>query len=144
MERQQFMLVVGWFHVIFGAFFLLFSELAITLFIDQAGPSSALIVRGLAGICFAFGLMNLIARKSKPGPALKAVLVGTLFYLLFTVSCDIHWTSIGLLKPLAWFSIVIRIGFAGGYVYLLFRSPGMYICCSVPRKRARHETLRPK
>jgi hypothetical protein len=119
MQRRQFMLVVGWFHVFFGAFFLLFSNLAITLFIAQAGPSSSLIVRGLAGICFAFGMMNLLARKSKPGPALKAVLVGTLFYLLFTVGCDIHWTRIGLLQPLAWLSIVIRLGFAGGYVYLL-------------------------
>lgn len=120
MERRQFMLIVGWFHVGFGAFFLLFSDLAITLFIDQAGPSSSLIVRGLAGICFAFGLMNLLARKSKPGPALKAVLVGTLFYLVFTVGCDVHWTWIGLLRPLAWLSIAIRLGFAGGYVYLLF------------------------
>lgn len=78
-------------------------------------------MRGLSGICFAFGLMNLMARNDAHSPALKAVLTGTLFYLLFTVSCDIHWTLIGILAPLAWLSVALRFGFAVGYVYYLVR-----------------------
>ncbi len=113
------MFVVGWFHVLFGAFFLLFAHCAIAWFLNQPATASAVIVRGLSGICFAFGMMNLIARKDVDSPALTAVLMGTLFYLLFTVGCDIHWTLIGILTPLAWLSIALRLAFAAGYVYHL-------------------------
>ena len=78
-----------------------------------------MIVKGLSGICFAFGLMNLMARNSVDGPALSAVLLGTLFYLLFTTGCDMYWILGGMLKPLAWASIALRVVFAGGYVYQL-------------------------
>ena len=83
------------------------------------GTSALVIVWGLSGICFAFGIMNLIARHSSPSPALTSVLVGTLFYLLFTTACDAHWIFVGVLTPLAWISITLRLVFALGYVYYL-------------------------
>lgn len=113
------MLIVGTFHLIIGAGFFFFTGYAVDLFIQDAGPASPLIVKGLSGICFAFGGMNLMARKSPESAALSAVLTGTLFYLLFTVGCDVYWILAGLLKPLAWPSIGIRLAFAGGYAYQL-------------------------
>lgn len=119
MQRNRFMLFVGTFHVLFGAFFFLFTGFAVHLFIETPGEAALVIVKGLSGICFAFGLMNLMARNSPDGPALSAVLVGTLFYLLFTMGCDVYWILAGVLKPLAWASIALRVVFAGGYVYQL-------------------------
>lgn len=117
--RNRFMLLVGAFHVLFGAFFFLFTGFAVHLFIETPGAAALVIVKGLSGICFAFGLMNLIARNSPEGSALLAVLLGTLFYLVFTTGCDIHWILTGMLKPLAWVSVGLRLVFAGGYVYQL-------------------------
>ncbi len=119
MPRNRFMLLVGAFHVLFGAFFFLFTGFAAHLFIEAPGEAALVIVKGLSGICFAFGLMNLIARQSPDNSAQLAVLVGTLFYLLFTTGCDVHWILSGMLTPLAWISIVLRLMFAGGYVYHL-------------------------
>lgn len=113
------MLFVGTFHVLFGAFFFLFTGFAVHLFIEEPGEAALVIVKGLSGICFAFGLMNLMARNSADGSALSAVLVGTLFYLLFTTGCDIYWILLGVLKPLAWASVGLRLVFAGGYAYQL-------------------------
>lgn len=119
MPRPLFLLIVGAFHVLFGAFFFLFTGFAVHLFIETPGEAALVIVKGLSGIYFAFGLMNLMARNSADGPALSAVLVGTLFYLLFTTGCDVYWILGGVLKPLAWASIALRLVFAGGYVYQL-------------------------
>ena len=119
MHRSRFLLITGWFHVFFGVFFMLFSDLAIDLFMVVEGTSALVIVWGLSGICFAFGIMNLIARHSSPSPALTSVLVGTLFYLLFITACDAHWIFVGVLTPLAWISITLRLVFALGYVYYL-------------------------
>ncbi len=119
MSRPRFLLLVGTFHVLFGAFFFLFTGFAVHLFIETPGEAALVIVKGLSGICFAFGLMNLMARNSAEGPALMAVLVGTLFYLLFTTGCDVYWIRSGVLKPLTWVSIALRVVFAGGYVYQL-------------------------
>ena len=119
MPRNRFLLLVGAFHVLFGAFFFLFTGYAVHLFIETPGEAALVIVKGLSGICFAFGLMNLMARHSPDNPALLAVLTGTLFYLLFTTGCDIHWILTGMLKPLAWASVGLRVLFAGGYVYQL-------------------------
>ncbi len=119
MPRPRFLLLVGAFHVLFGAFFFLFTGFAVHLFIETPGEAALVIVKGLSGICFAFGLMNLMARNSADSPALSAVLVGTLFYLLFTTGCDVYWIVSGMLKPLTWVSIALRLVFAGGYVYQL-------------------------
>lgn len=119
MPLSRFLLLVGAFHVLFGAFFFLFTGLAVYLFIEEPGEAALVIVKGLSGICFAFGLMNLMARNSAESPALSAVIVGTLFYLLFTTGCDIYWILVGVLKPLAWASVGLRLVFAGGYVYQL-------------------------
>ena len=119
MPRNRFMLFAGAFHVLFGACFFVFTGAGAHLFIEPPGESSLVIVKGLSGICFAFGLMNLMARNSADNPALTAVLVGTLFYLFFTVGCDVYWILDGILKPLAWASIALRLAFAGGYVYQL-------------------------
>ena len=73
----------------------------------------------LVVVTLAFGPMNLIARNGPESAALLAVLVGTLFYLLFTTGCDIHWILTGMLKPLAWASVGLRLLFAGGYAYQL-------------------------
>lgn len=121
MTRNRFMLAVGVFHVLFGAFFFFFTSAGAQLFIEPPGKASLVIVKGLSGICFAFGAMNIIARHSAEGPALKAVLVGTLFYLLFTTGCDAYWIRTGILTPLAWASIALRLGFAGGYAFHLSR-----------------------
>lgn len=126
MPRPRFLLLVGTFHVLFGAFFFLFTGFAVHLFIETPGEAALVIVKGLSGICFAFGLMNLLARNSPEGPALTAVLVGTLFYLLFTTGCDVYWIRTGMLTPLTWASIALRAVFAGGYVYqLVVRKRGM-------------------
>ncbi len=119
MTRPTFMLLVGAFHLLFGVFFFLFTGSGVHLFIHEPGDAALVIVKGLSGICFAFGLMNLMARNSPDGPALYAVLAGTLFYLLFTMGCDMHWIRGGILKPLAWASIALRMLFAGGYAYHL-------------------------
>ncbi len=119
MTRPRFLLLVGAFHVLFGAFFFLFTGLAAHLFLETPAEAALVIVKGLSGICFAFGLMNLMARNSADSPALSAVLVGTLFYLLFTTGCDVYWIVSGMLKPLTWVSIALRLVFAGGYVYQL-------------------------
>ncbi|HPF91909.1 MAG: hypothetical protein H6590_03340 [Flavobacteriales bacterium] len=119
MPRPRFLFLMGAFHILFGAFFFLFTGLAVDLFIETAGEAAAVIVKGLSGICFAIGLMNLMAHNSADGPALRAVLVGTLFYLLFTTSCDAYWIHTGVLKPLTWASIALRVVFAAGYVYQL-------------------------
>ena len=119
MPRNRFMLLVGAFHVLFGAFFFLFTGFAVHLFLQTPGEAALVIVKGLSGICFAFGLMNLMARNSAENAALTAVLVGTLFYLLFTTACDVYWILSGVLKPLTWASIALRVAFAGGFVYQL-------------------------
>lgn len=119
MSRPRFLLLIGAFHLLFGAFFLLFTGAAVHLFIETPGAAALVIVKGLSGICFAFGLMNLMARNSPDGPALRAVMVGTLFYLLFTTGCDVYWIRTGVLKPLAWASVALRLVFAAGYVYQL-------------------------
>lgn len=119
MSRPRFLLLVGTFHVLFGAFFFLFTGFAVHLFIETPGEAALVIVKGLSGICFAFGLMNLMARNSDAGPALSAVLVGTLFYLLFTTGCDVYWIRTGMLTPLTWASIALRAIFAAGYVFQL-------------------------
>ena len=113
------MFLVGIFHLCFGSAFFVFTSYGVQLFLSTPGEEALVIIKGLSGICFAFGFMNLMARKSADGPALNAVLIGTLFYLLFTVSCDIRWIQTGVLKPLAWASIGIRLLFTCGYAYYL-------------------------
>ena len=115
------MLSVGVFHLLFGGFFFFFTAAGAQLFIEPPGESSLVIVKGLSGICFAFGAMNIMARNAEEGPALTAILVGTLFYLLFTTGCDIYWIRSGILAPLAWASIALRSGFSAGYAFYLTR-----------------------
>lgn len=119
MSRPTLMLAVGTFHVLFGAVFFVFSRASVHLFIEEPSTQALAIVKGLSGICFAIGLMNLVARNSIPSAGLSAVLVGTLFYMLFTIGFDIHWILTDMLKPLTWVSIAVRALFAAGCVRLL-------------------------
>ncbi|MEO8588394.1 MAG: hypothetical protein ABI432_03420 [Flavobacteriales bacterium] len=121
MTRRTFMLAMAWFHMLFGVFFLFFNVFATNLILRDPGPTSPLLVKGLSGIVFAFGLLNYMARDSADSKALRAVLVCTAFYLLFTIAFDVYWTLTGLLHPVAWYSIGIRAVFACGYLYHISR-----------------------
>ena len=51
--------------------------------------------------------------------ALRAVLIGSAVYMAFTLAFDIHWTLIGMLEPIAWFSIALRFLLVCGYLYYI-------------------------
>ncbi len=121
MTRRAFMLAMAWFHMAFGAFFLFFQSFASRIIFSEPGPNAPMMMVGLSGIVFAFGLINYLARDSAESQAMRAVLIGTAFYLVFTVIFDSYWTIQGLLNPIAWLSIGIRSVMAGCYGYFLLK-----------------------
>ena len=125
MRRRNFMLAMAWFHMLFGAFFLFLNNVACNLLLAHPDATSELLVMGISGIVFSFGLMNYLARNSADSATLRAVLIGSAVYMAFTVAFDIHWTLIGMLNPIAWFSIGLRSLLVCGYVYhiIMHRTP---------------------
>lgn len=121
MRRRNFMLAMAWFHMVFGAFFLFLNGYASNLILSHPDPTSALLVMGISGIVFSFGLMNYLARNSADSIALHAVLIGSAVYMAFTLAFDIHWTLIGMLEPIAWFSIALRFVLVCGYLYYILK-----------------------
>ncbi|MBK8498073.1 MAG: hypothetical protein IPL52_04470 [Flavobacteriales bacterium] len=121
MTRSLFLRVAGVFHLLLGILFFLFTKEATALMIATPGAHMHLLVKGLSGIVAAFGGMSLMAQNATPGRALNAILFGTLFYLLFTVVCDAVWTIMGLLRPIAWVSIAIRVALAAGYGHFAWK-----------------------
>lgn len=114
------MLLCGIVHLLCGVLFLLFSERTVQgLVVDPPAPS-VLLVRGLGGILIAFGTLNVMAHNAPDGPAVRAVLAGTLVYLLITTGFDVRWTVEGLLLPMAWITIAVRTVFAIVYAAALF------------------------
>lgn len=120
MTRSRFLRIAGSFHLLLGALFFIFTQEATVLMITAPGPHMHLLVKGLSGIVAAFGGMSLLAHRATPGRALTAILGGTLFYLLFTVVCDVVWVGSGLLRSSAWVSIGMRAALAVGYAYYLW------------------------
>ena len=45
------------------------------------------------------------------------MLIGSAVYMAFTVAFDMYWTLIGMLNPIAWFSIGLPSLLVCGYVY---------------------------
>jgi hypothetical protein len=120
MTRSLFLRIAGSFHLLLGVIFFTFTREATALMIALPGPDMHVLVKGLSGIVVAFGGMSLLAHRATPGRALNAILGGTLFYLLFTVGCDVVWVSAALLRPIAWVSIGMRAMLAMGYGYYLW------------------------
>ena len=119
MSRRAFMLAMALFHMGFGVFFLFGQTYASQLIFSAPGPNASMMMAGLSGIVFAFGLLNYLTRNSADGEALRSVLTGTAFYLVFTVIFDSYWTVHGLLNPIAWASIAIRSFMAVCYGYYI-------------------------
>ena len=119
MSRDRFMLLVGAFHLLHGSLFLFLTGSVAALFLNTPSAEAHLIMKVLGGISYAVGVMNLTARKSPDSHALLAVLLGTFFYLLCTVGGEIRWIQTGVLKPVAWVPIGIRLLFTCGYGYYL-------------------------
>ena len=115
------MWVMAWFHMAFGAFFLFGQGYASRIIFSVPGPNAPMMMLGMSGIVFSFRLINYLARDSAESRAMRAVLIGTAFYLLFTVVFDSYWTIQGLLNPIAWASIGIRSVMAGCYVYYILK-----------------------
>lgn len=104
-----------------GVLFLFFSAHAANTLVIDPPPRSVLLVRGLGGILIAFGVMNVLARHVTDARALRAILAGTLVYLLSTLAFDVRWILAGLLHPAAWATIAIRAVFAAAYARELWR-----------------------
>lgn len=121
MNRSSFLRMAGIFHLLLGTIFFLFTKEATALMIASPAAHMHLLVKGLSGIVAAFGGMSLMARNATPGRALNAILLGTLFYLLFTVVCDGVWAIAGLLRPIAWVSIAMRAALAAGYGHFAWK-----------------------
>lgn len=115
------MAFVGAAHVLCGLLFLFLSARATECLVIDPPPRSVLLVRGLGGILIAFGTMNIMARRGENGPALRAVLAGTLLYLVFTTAFDVRWVLCGLLTSAAWLTIAIRGVFAVAYARALWK-----------------------
>ncbi|HEX2617377.1 MAG TPA: hypothetical protein VHL57_07525 [Flavobacteriales bacterium] len=121
LTRPTLLAIVGVSHLLVGVLFLLFTANATDLLVVDPPPRAVLLVRGLGGILIAFGLINLLARKSTDVVALRAIITGMLAYLVITVAFDLRWMMAGLLCPLAWATMVIRALFAVAYARALWQ-----------------------
>ncbi|MFZ1686475.1 MAG: hypothetical protein WAU70_03575 [Flavobacteriales bacterium] len=121
MNRSTFMLAMAWFHLVAGAFFLFSTQRATEFIFCFPEPTHRLLMVGLGAVVSVFGLMNYLARNSEDSQALRALLLGTTFYLFFTVAFDVYWTLHGSIKPIAWISIALRTAFASMYIHFITR-----------------------
>lgn len=117
--RSRLLVLSGGAHLVCGLLFLFFSDATVGALVVDPPPRSVLLVRGLGGILIAFGVMNLLACRAPDGRALRALMAGTLLFLLFTAGFDLLWATQGLLHTAAWATIAVRGVLAVGYAWAL-------------------------
>lgn len=120
MKRQTFLLIAAIGQLFFGIFFLFFSEAATAQSMKETATETTLLfVKNLGGFQLGVGMITLLCRKSPDTLALRAILIGTLVYLVASVSIDAYGILAGFFTPQGWGGIVARVLFIVGYIYYL-------------------------
>ena len=122
MKRSTFLLISSIGQLFFGIFFLFFTEIAATASLKNINDMTevALLFQKNIGVFnIGFGIVTILSRKSPDTIALRAILIGTLFYLIASVCTDSYAIINGLFTTQGWGGIVFRIVFIIGYFYYL-------------------------
>jgi hypothetical protein len=102
MKRSTFMIIAALVQLGFGSMFAFFPELAIGQFLRESVPETTIMIRITGIFLLSFGVINYLARQSDDSLALRAILIGSLFYLVFTIAMDIYWTLEGMFETSSW------------------------------------------
>jgi hypothetical protein len=122
MKRPTFLLIASIGQLFFGVFFLFFPEIAASSsLVDKNNITDVamLFERNLGVFSTGFGIITFMSRKSEDNIALRAIFLGTLFYLIASVCTDAYAIINGLFTPQGWGGIGFRLLFIVGYCYYL-------------------------
>ncbi|MES2285480.1 MAG: hypothetical protein V4547_07315 [Bacteroidota bacterium] len=119
MKRKTFLLIGAIGQLFIGVFFLVFTEMAASQLMKETTDAALLLQKNLGIFSIAFGIITLLSRKSPDTIALKAIFIGTLFYLIASVCADAYGVFKGIFTSQGWGGIVFRGLFIAGYFYYL-------------------------
>jgi hypothetical protein len=115
MKRSTFLLIAAIGQLFFGILFLFFTEMAASQNMKVVTDSALLLQKNLGVFSIAFGIISFLSRKDSDTISLRAILIGTLFYLIVSVCVDAYGIIKGIFTPQGWGGIVARILFIIGY-----------------------------
>ena len=123
MQQSTFLKLAGALQVLWGLFFIFRGGDVIAWFIIGACASTRLFPTGLGVFVLAFGALSWSVASRPGGPAIRAILFATLFYLMISMAVDAWWVLQGVLTSWTWGSIAMRGIVASGYAwYALLRA----------------------
>lgn len=121
MRRSTFLKLAGALQILWGLFFIFRGADVIAWFIIGSCASTRLFPTGLGVFVLAFGALSWSAASSPDGPAIRAILFTTLFYLLISMIVDAWWILQGVLTSWTWASVAMRGIVAFGYAWWAMR-----------------------
>lgn len=121
MKRHTFLLIGGISQLFLGFFFLLFTDTAAAQNMVEITESALMLQKNIGVFSIAFGIVTLLARRSGDSLALRAILIGTIFYLIASSGVDSYGILSGAFTSMAWGGIAVRVIFIFGYFYYLVR-----------------------
>jgi hypothetical protein len=119
MKRDTFLLIGAIGQLFFGIFFLFFTDIAAAQNMKEVSMTNILLEKNLGVFSLGFGIVTFLSRKSSDTIALRALLIGTLFYLIVSSLVDSYGIMKGLFTSDGWGGIGARIVFIIGYIYYL-------------------------
>ena len=121
MSRENYLLVCGIILIGLGVMFCVLTPVVVAQFLIGVEPSAIVLglERNIGAALFAFGVVNVMARRSTDAIGLRAIIVGTIGLLGLTAALDVYMIVIGLFAPIGWGVVVFKAVLIGGYVYNL-------------------------
>jgi hypothetical protein len=119
MKRETFLLIGAISQLFSGIFFLFFTKVAASQLMKETTDTALLLEKNIGIFSIAFGLVTFFCRKSPDTIALKAIFIGTLFYLIASTSMDTFGVLNGTFSSQGWAGIIVRLFFIIGYFYFL-------------------------
>lgn len=121
MKRHIFLIIAAIGQLFFGVFFLFFTDVAAAQNMKEITESALILQKNLGVFSLGLGLITIFSRKSPDTIALRAIFIGTLFYLIASSCVDAYGIIKGVFTPQGWGGIVARGLFIVGYLYYLVK-----------------------
>jgi hypothetical protein len=89
---------------------------------SDASPALVALLRLLGGPFLGIAALNWLARDAAPSATLRAVLIANLIGFGAVAANDVHGVFSGEARELAKVFLVVHLGFAGAFAWLVLRS----------------------
>lgn len=124
MKRSAFLLVAALIPTIFGSLMMFAPELMLYNLTVEITPGLRAVTQWVGFGVFSLGIINFLSRSDNGSTALKAVMVGNIFFHTLGICFDVYDYAVGIMRLAGLITgLIPHFVLALGFIYYLWKLP---------------------